>query len=62
MIITDPEQIKDVLNKIYDFPKPDTNPLSKLLVAGLATYEGEKWAKHRKIINPAFHVEKLKVT
>ena len=58
----DPELIKDVLNKIYDFPKPDTNPLFKLLVTGLVNYEGEKWSKHRRIINPAFNLEKLKVT
>ncbi|KAK7335425.1 hypothetical protein VNO80_27262 [Phaseolus coccineus] len=58
--ILDPEQIKDVLNKIYDFPKPDTSPLIKLLATGLAGYEGEKWSKHRRLINPAFNLEKLK--
>ncbi|XP_057451001.1 cytochrome P450 72A68-like [Lotus japonicus] len=58
---TDPELIKDVLNKIYDFPKPDNNPLAKLLVSGLVTHEGEIWRKHRKIINPAFSLEKLKI-
>ncbi|MED6121606.1 hypothetical protein PIB30_031823 [Stylosanthes scabra] len=60
LIVTDPELIKDVFNKIYDFPKPDTNPLIKLLVNGLAGHGGEKWSKHRRIINPAFHLEKLK--
>uniref|UniRef100_A0A452XBY0 Secologanin synthase n=2 Tax=Aegilops tauschii subsp. strangulata TaxID=200361 RepID=A0A452XBY0_AEGTS len=35
--------------------------LSKLLAVGVATHEGEKWVKHRRILNPAFHVEKLKV-
>ena len=32
----------------------------KLRVSGLADAEGVRWDKHRKIINPAFHVEKLK--
>ncbi|KAL9322139.1 hypothetical protein ACSQ67_010192 [Phaseolus vulgaris] len=58
--ILDPEQIKDIFNKIYDFPKPDINPLLKLLATGLADYEGEKWSKHRRLINPAFNLEKLK--
>ncbi|KAK7244044.1 hypothetical protein RIF29_38862 [Crotalaria pallida] len=58
--LKDPELIKDVFNKSYDFPKPDTNTLFKLLATGLASYEGEKWSKHRRIINPAFNLEKLK--
>ncbi|KAF7822558.1 Secologanin synthase [Senna tora] len=61
IILTDPELIKDVLNKNYDFPKPNSNPLVKLLPNGLAGHEGEKWAKHRRIINPAFNIEKLKI-
>ncbi|XP_024632155.1 cytochrome P450 72A68-like isoform X1 [Medicago truncatula] len=59
--ITDPDQIKDVLNKIYDFQKPNANPLVRLLANGLVSLEGEQWSKHRKIINPAFHLEKLKI-
>nr|H1A988.1 RecName: Full=11-oxo-beta-amyrin 30-oxidase; AltName: Full=Cytochrome P450 72A154 [Glycyrrhiza uralensis]BAL45207.1 cytochrome P450 monooxygenase [Glycyrrhiza uralensis] len=60
VIITDPEQIKEVFNKIQDFPKPKLNPIAKYISIGLVQYEGDKWAKHRKIINPAFHLEKLK--
>jgi cytochrome P450 len=60
--IADPELIKDVLNKYYEFRKPDANPLVKLLSKGLVNLEGEQWTKHRKIINPAFHVEKLKAS
>ncbi|CAJ1957814.1 unnamed protein product [Sphenostylis stenocarpa] len=60
--ILDPEQIKDVFNKMNDFQKPDANPLVKLLASGLAGYEGEKWRKHRRLINPAFNLEKLKNT
>lgn len=46
---------------IEDFPKPKLSSLAKYLSNGIVQYEGEKWAKHRKIINPAFHIEKLKV-
>ncbi|XP_048131168.1 cytochrome P450 72A397-like isoform X2 [Rhodamnia argentea] len=59
--ITNPEQLKEIFSKIYDYIKPASTPLIKLLVDGLATHEGEKWARHRKIINPAFHMEKLKL-
>ncbi|XP_027341689.1 cytochrome P450 72A68-like [Abrus precatorius] len=61
VILLDPELIKDVFNKMYDFQKPQSNPLAKLLAAGLVSYEGEKWSKHRRIINPAFNLEKLKI-
>lgn len=57
----DPEQIKEVFNKFQDFGKPKLSPIFKLLGTGLANLEGEKWKMHRKIINPAFHLEKLKV-
>ncbi|CAK9325296.1 unnamed protein product [Citrullus colocynthis] len=58
--IMDPEQLKIIFSMINDFQKPDSNPLVKLLADGLVNYEGPKWVKHRKIINPAFHLEKLK--
>ncbi|KAL9432995.1 hypothetical protein AB3S75_027909 [Citrus x aurantiifolia] len=59
--IMDLDQIKEVFTNINDFQKPKTNPLGKILTTGLAIHEVEKWAKHRKIINPAFHQEKLKL-
>eukprot|EP00262_Sarcandra_glabra_P012798 TRINITY_DN337_c0_g1_i11.p1 TRINITY_DN337_c0_g1~~TRINITY_DN337_c0_g1_i11.p1 ORF type:complete len:514 (-),score=56.25 TRINITY_DN337_c0_g1_i11:277-1818(-) len=59
--IMDPQLIKEILsNKFGHFEKPKVNPLVKLLVTGVADYDGEKWAKHRRIITPAFHLEKLK--
>nr|H1A981.1 RecName: Full=11-oxo-beta-amyrin 30-oxidase; AltName: Full=Cytochrome P450 72A63 [Medicago truncatula]BAL45200.1 cytochrome P450 monooxygenase [Medicago truncatula] len=61
VIITDPDQIKDVFNKIDDFPKPKLRSIAKYLSVGILDHEGKKWAKHRKIANPAFHLEKLKV-
>ena len=62
VILMDSELIKEVLNKSYVYLKPELpNPLMKLLAQGVLSEEKEKWAKHRKIINPAFHIDKLKV-
>ncbi|KAL5768542.1 hypothetical protein ACOSQ2_015325 [Xanthoceras sorbifolium] len=62
VIIKDPELMKEVLsNKQGHFQKPPLNPLITILTKGLTTLEGEMWAKHRKIINPAFHLDKLRV-
>ncbi|KAL7611816.1 hypothetical protein Lser_V15G06999 [Lactuca serriola] len=58
--IMDPELIKDVFVKLNDFKKPRSNPMARLIATGLVTYEGDQWTKHRKLINPAFHMEKLK--
>ena len=59
--IFEPELVKEILTKNFDFKKPKTNPLLDYLFTGVGMYEGEKWTKHRKLINPAFHMEKLKV-
>ncbi|XP_065000658.1 cytochrome P450 CYP72A616-like [Musa acuminata AAA Group] len=59
--ITDPELVREVLsNKFGHFGKPKQHPLGRFFARGLAVYEGEKWVKHRRILNPAFHAEKLK--
>ncbi|XP_057430830.1 11-oxo-beta-amyrin 30-oxidase-like [Lotus japonicus] len=60
VIITNPEEIKQVFNKMQDYPKPKLSSIAKFFSVGLIEYEGEKWAKHRKIISPAFHPDKLK--
>jgi len=60
VIISNPEDLKYIFTKWEEFPHPEANPLVKLLVTGVALYEGEKWAKHRRILNPVFHFEKLK--
>ncbi|KAL6178330.1 hypothetical protein ACLB2K_049848 [Fragaria x ananassa] len=57
--ITKPEDIKEIFDKHDDFHKV-VNPITTLLISGFAIYEGEKWARHRTIINPAFHALKLK--
>lgn len=61
VVIMEPEIIREVLSKSYIFQKPPSHPIAKFLVQGLLSYDTDKWAKHRKLINPAFHSEKLKV-
>ncbi|XP_022023570.2 cytochrome P450 CYP72A219 [Helianthus annuus] len=59
--ISDPTMIKEILGNYEAFQKQrGGNPLTSLLAKGLVDVEGDQWVKHRKIINPAFHVEKLK--
>lgn len=61
MVIFDAELMRETLTKYRVFEKPHSNPLLSLLATGLISYEGDKWVKHRRIINPAFHIDKMKV-
>ncbi|KAI6668070.1 hypothetical protein NL676_036582 [Syzygium grande] len=58
--IMDSDMLKEIFSRINEFEKPHPKATEDLLVSGLIMVEGEKWVKHRKIINPAFHYEKLK--
>ncbi|KAK9052587.1 hypothetical protein SSX86_029216 [Deinandra increscens subsp. villosa] len=59
--IADPPLIRQILANYNQFQKPrGGNPLSKMLAKGVADADADQWVKHRKIITPAFHVEKLK--
>nr|XP_010927481.1 cytochrome P450 CYP72A219-like [Elaeis guineensis] len=61
VILNDAELVKGLLSgKFGHFEKPKVTPLGRLLVTGVLIHEGEKWARHRRIINPAFHLKKLK--
>ncbi|KAK9688680.1 hypothetical protein RND81_09G003200 [Saponaria officinalis] len=59
--IRDTELMREVLMKINEFQKPQTNPILKVVGTGVFQLEGHAWAKHRKLLNPAFHMEKLKL-
>ncbi|KAI7733992.1 hypothetical protein M8C21_014330 [Ambrosia artemisiifolia] len=59
--VSEPTLIREVLANYNIYQKPRAgNPLARLLARGLIDDEGDEWVKHRKIINPAFHMEKLK--
>lgn len=62
--MTDPELIREVLTKYYKFQKNhhDLDPITKFLLTGIGSLEGDPWSRRRKIINSAFQFEKLKVT
>ncbi|XVF43277.1 hypothetical protein PTKIN_Ptkin02bG0027500 [Pterospermum kingtungense] len=69
LFITEPELVKEFLKSSErDFPKRTSRERKKnehnfmvnILGDGLATSHGEKWAKHRKLANHAFHGESLK--
>ncbi|KMS98250.1 hypothetical protein BVRB_4g093990 [Beta vulgaris subsp. vulgaris] len=58
--ISEPAMIREVLMKINQFQKPKTNPILKKVASGLILLEGQVWANRRKLLNPAFHMDKLK--
>ncbi|MCL7039704.1 hypothetical protein MKW94_014888 [Papaver nudicaule] len=61
--ITDPELAKQVLsNKFGFYTKPRINPTVIAMIGrGLALITGMDWVKHRRVVNPAFNTDKLKV-
>lgn len=61
IVVLEPKLIREMLtNKSGDFQKPEINGFTRLFVAGVSSLNGDKWATHRKLLNPAFHLEKLK--
>ncbi|KAF3442532.1 hypothetical protein FNV43_RR16448 [Rhamnella rubrinervis] len=63
LTVSDPDLIREVFtSKSELYEKNDAHPLVKQLEGdGLLSLKGEKWAHHRKIISPTFHMENLKL-
>ncbi|CAI9113135.1 OLC1v1013678C1 [Oldenlandia corymbosa var. corymbosa] len=63
VLVTDPEHVREIYTKYYLFQKNhhDLDPITKLLLTGIGSLEGEVWNSRRKILNPAFYYEKLKL-
>lgn len=62
IVIPQPELIRELLFcKSCQYDKPEPTPqLRQLSGDGLANSRGEKWARQRRLISPAFHAEALK--
>ncbi|KAH7854786.1 hypothetical protein Vadar_017828 [Vaccinium darrowii] len=63
LTVSDPDLIREIFTyKSELYEKNESHPLIKQLEGdGLLTLKGEKWAHHRKIITPTFHMENLKL-
>ncbi|XP_047942045.1 cytochrome P450 CYP72A219-like [Salvia hispanica] len=59
IVVMNPELVREVLSKSIVFQKLPGRPFVRLMSKGLVTLETDRWAKHRRLINPAFHVNKL---
>ncbi|MBA0681121.1 hypothetical protein Goari_012778, partial [Gossypium aridum] len=61
--LSDPDLIKEIfISKSELYEKNEAHPLIKQLEGdGLLSLKGQKWAHHRKIITPTFHMENLKL-
>ncbi|KAL8136834.1 hypothetical protein V2J09_002835 [Rumex salicifolius] len=61
--VSDPDLIREIFaSKSEFYEKIEANPLVKQLEGdGLISLKGTKWAHHRKIITPTFHMENLKL-
>ncbi|WVZ98486.1 hypothetical protein U9M48_043925 [Paspalum notatum var. saurae] len=65
LVVSDPEIVKAAMTDstgAYDKSgSGGNNPLARQLIGeGLVGLSGEKWARHRRVISPAFNMERVK--
>ncbi|KAJ7294817.1 hypothetical protein O6H91_Y229700 [Diphasiastrum complanatum] len=61
--ITDPEMIKEIMStksSCFHRAALEAQILERFLGKGIFVVEDDEWTRHRRIINSAFHIEKLK--
>ncbi|CAL5084387.1 unnamed protein product [Urochloa decumbens] len=63
LIVSEPELIREVLlSRAEHFDRYEAQPLIRQFEGlGLSNLHGDEWARRRKILTPAFHVENLRL-
>ncbi|RWW02102.1 hypothetical protein BHE74_00030034 [Ensete ventricosum] len=64
LTVADPDLIREIfLSRSDVFERYESHPLVRQLEGeGLLSLRGERWAHHRKVLAPTFHMENLKVS
>ncbi|KAH7652135.1 Cytochrome P450 B-class protein, partial [Dioscorea alata] len=63
LTVADPDLIREIfVSRSEYFERYEAHPLVRQLEGeGLVSLRGQKWAHHRKVINPTFHMDNLKL-